>query len=120
MARAAKEGKLSCSAINTLAVNQNAPYARLSGEFRQSGFTLTRLKRVSNVAIYQQTKKKQAPAFEVVIIRRREASTAFGKEFPATECYPHNEDWGTYGFTYRTLEEAERKFREVARTRAVL
>jgi hypothetical protein len=101
------------SAINTLPDNQNAPYARLFGEIRQSGFTLTQLKRVGNVAIYQQTKKKQTTAFEVVIIRRREASTAFGKDFPATEYYPHNEDWGTYGFTYRTIEGAERKFAEL-------
>jgi hypothetical protein len=74
---------------------------------------LTQLKRVRAVAIYQQAKNDQAPAFEVVIIRRREASFAFGKDFPATEYYPHNEDWGTYGFTYRTLEEALVKFREL-------
>jgi hypothetical protein len=104
---------LSGSAIITLSVNQNAPYARLFGEFRQSGFTLIQLKRVGNVAIYQQTKKKQATAFEVVIIRRRKASTAFGKNFPATEYYPHNEDWGTYGFTYRGLEDAELKLVEL-------
>ena len=102
------------SAISTLADNQNAPYARLLGKFRHSSFTLTRLKRVRAVAIYQQAKSDQAPAFEVVIIRRREASFAFGKDFPATEYYPHNEDWGTYGFTYRTLEEALAKFSELA------
>jgi len=90
---------------------KNAPHARLLGEFRQSDFTFTQLKRAGDVAIYQQTKEGQSPAFEVVIIRRREASIAFGKEFPATEYYPHNEDWGTYGSSYCTLEEAERKFR---------
>jgi hypothetical protein len=100
------------SAITTLPGNQNAPYARLLSEFRHSSFTLTQLKRVRAVAIYKQTKSEQA-TFEVVIIRRREASFAFGKDFPATEYYPHNEDWGTYGFTYRTLEEALAKFTEL-------
>jgi hypothetical protein len=94
------------SGISTLLANQDAPYARLLGEFRHCGFTLTQLKRVRAVAVYKQAKNEQAPAFEVVIIRRREASFAFGKDFPATEYYPHDEDWGTYGFTYRTLEEA--------------
>jgi hypothetical protein len=100
------------SAISTLSGNQNASYARLLGEFRHCGFTLTQLKRLGAVAIYKQTKTEQV-TFEVVIIRKREASFAFGKDFPATEYYPHNEDWGTYGFTYRTLEEALVKFREL-------
>src|SRR5260370_23168674 len=81
------------SGITTPPGNQNAPYARLLDEFRHSSFTLTQLKRVRAVAIYKQTKNEQAPAFEVVIIRKREASFAFGKDFPATEYYPHSQDW---------------------------
>jgi hypothetical protein len=101
---------------STLSEGENAPYAPLLGEFRQSGSVLTQLKRVGDVAIYKQTKGKQPPTFEVVTIRRREASVVFGEEFPATEYYPHNEDWGIHGFTYRTLEEAERKFEELRAT----
>jgi hypothetical protein len=101
------------AAIMTLGEASDAPYARLLGEFRQSGSTLTQLKRLGDVAIYKQTKGKQPPTFEVVTIRRREASVAFGMEFPAAEYYPHNEDWGIHGFTYRTPEEAERKFEEL-------
>jgi hypothetical protein len=89
------------------------PYARLGTEFGHSGFRLTQLKRVGDVAIYKQTKGKQPSAFEVVVIRRREACVAFGTELPATEFYPTNTDWGSTGFTYRTLEEAERKFMEL-------
>jgi hypothetical protein len=101
------------TAVMPLLEAQHAPYAPLLGEFRQSGSTFTQVKRVGDIAIYKQTKARRSPAFEVVTIRRREASVAFGKEFPATEYYPHNEDWGTYGFTYRTLDEAERKFEEL-------
>ena len=86
------------------------PYLQLGTQFRHSGFELTQLKRVGDIAIYRQTKGKQPPGFEVVVIRRREACIAFGTELPATEVYPPNEAWGASGFTYRTLGEAERKF----------
>jgi hypothetical protein len=102
------------SAIMTLPNNQNAPYRVAATVFGYSGFTLTQLKRAGSVAIYKQTKGKQSVSFEVVIIRKAEAWTAFGKEFPATEYYPANEDWGLYGFTYRAIEDAERKFAESA------
>ena len=81
--------------------------------FGQSGFTLTQLKRAGRVAIYVQAKRRQPPAYEVVLIRKHEAYTAFGKEIPAGECYPSSEQWGLCGFTYRTIEAAERKFREL-------
>jgi hypothetical protein len=101
------------SAINTLPEGQNAPYRVVSAEFRQSGFTLTQLKRVGDVAIYVQAKRRQPPAYEVVLIRKHEAYLAFGKGIPAGECYPSSEQWGVKGFTYRTIEAAECKFREL-------
>jgi hypothetical protein len=94
---------------------QNAPYRPLSTEFAYSGFGLTQVKRIGNVAIYKQTKGKQSPAYEVVIIRNAESKTAFGHEFPAAEYYPRSEDWGTYAFTYSALAEVERKFEKLLR-----
>jgi hypothetical protein len=88
-------------------------YKTIDHCFRQSGFTLTQLKRSENLAIFKQAKPQQSPAFELVVIRRRKASIAFGREFPATEYYPRAEDFGTFGFTYRSLEEAEWKFEEL-------
>jgi len=73
------------SAIATLEADQTRPYKIAASVFRYSGFTLTQTKRAGNVAIYKQAKGKQSPAFEVVIIRKAEAWTAFGREFPATE-----------------------------------
>jgi len=102
------------SAIITLPGNKSAPHARLLGEFGHRGFTFTQLKRVGAVAIYQQTKNGQTPAFEVVVVRKREASFIFGKELPATEYYPRNEEWGAYGFTYRSFEDALTKLGELA------
>lgn len=101
------------SAINTLPANQNAPYRVVPAEFRQSGFTLTQLKRAGNIALYVQTKRRQTPAYEIVLLRKHEAYTAFGKEISAGECYPSSEQWGVKGFTYRSIEAAERRFREL-------
>src|SRR6266404_3390430 len=101
------------AAMETLAADQNAPYRRLSREFRHAGFSLTRLKRAIDVAIYRQSKNEHHPSYEVVLIRKSEARSAFGHEFPAAEYYPRSEDWGTYGFTYRTIEGALAKFAEL-------
>lgn len=101
------------SAPNTFPDNKNAPYRIAPTVFSHSGFTLTQLKRTGNIAIYKQTKGKQSRAYEVVIIRKAKAWTAFGKDFPAAEYYPKSEDWGTCGFTYCTIEGAERKFAEL-------
>jgi hypothetical protein len=49
-----------------------------------------------------------------VLIQRHEAYTAFGKDIPAGEHYPRSEQWGSCGFTFRTLKDAERKFGELA------
>jgi len=102
------------SAPNTFPDNKNAPYRIAPTVFGHSGFTLTQLKRTGNIAIYKQTKGKRSPAYEVVIIRKAKAWTAFGKDFPAAEYYPKSEDWGTCGFTYGTIEGALVKFVELA------
>lgn len=103
----------------TLVDNKNASTAiRTSVKsilFNRDGFTFRQLRRIGNVAIYEQTKKGQSPAYEVVILRMREARIAFGMELPECEHYPSSEEWGTYGWTYRSLSEAERKFKELNR-----
>jgi hypothetical protein len=101
------------AAVYTLAANQNAPYRVVDIAFRQSGFNHTRLKRVGHVAIYRQSKSGLPDAYEVVLIQKHEAYSAFGKDIPAGEHYPRSEQWGASGFTFPSLEYAERKFREL-------
>jgi hypothetical protein len=103
-------------AMMTLAADQNAPYRVVATVFRHSGFTLTQLKRVGDVAIYRQAKSGLPDAYEVVLIEKHEGYTAFGKDIPAGEYYPSSAQWGLCGFTFRTLQEAERKFLELAQT----
>jgi hypothetical protein len=102
------------AAIMTLGDNQNAPYRVVDIAFRHSGFTLTQLKRVGDVAFYRQSKSGLPDTYEVVLIQKHEAYSAFGKDIPAREHYPRSEQWGSCGFTFRTLKDAERKFGELA------
>jgi hypothetical protein len=51
-----------------------------------------------------------------VLIEKHEGYTAFGKDIPAGEYYPSSTQWGLCGFTFCTLQEAVRKFLELAET----
>lgn len=48
----------------------------------------------------------------MVKLRTEPDKIRFGNPVPAHERYPSDEDWGTYGFTYRPeeLEKARKRF----------
>jgi hypothetical protein len=48
-------------------------------------------------------------AYEVVRIRVEQPGEAFGKPYPLREVYPGTNQWGSYGWTCRTLDEARAK-----------
>ncbi len=103
------------SAICTLPEAENAPYKVVATQFRLLGFEHTQLRRVGDVAIYSQSKPGLPDAYEVVRIQKHAAYSAFGKDFTAGESYPTPAQWGTEGWTYPKLEQAERKFRELVK-----
>jgi hypothetical protein len=41
------------------------------------------------------------------------------RELQPAELYPASSEWGTYGFTYRTLDEARKRFEKLAPTTAM-
>jgi hypothetical protein len=47
---------------------------------------------------------KQYYCYEVVKLKTYPDQTMFGDFVPAHEGYPGDEDWGTYGFTYRPYD----------------
>lgn len=79
----------------------------------------TRKARVGNVAVFLKTDTENPhnTGYETVVIRSRKAKTSVfdGKtvHFPAKEFYPSNDDWGTFGFTYRHLKDAMQKAQEL-------
>lgn len=77
-------------------------------EFKRSGFEFKQMWRVGPVAIYGKKKPewKDFFTFEVVVIREQKAWEAFGRVFEAKEAYPSSEQWGTFGWTARTLDAA--------------
>ena len=52
-------------------------------------------------------------AYEVIVIRTLPAATIMGKDTPERESCPGNEQWGTSGWTYKTLNEAKIKMQDL-------
>ena len=81
---------------------------QLEKEFTQKGWSLKRLWRTDNIAIYERSKDGAALHYEVVRIKSHN-----GFQIPGTdqvsepaEYYPSEKSWGVDGFTFNTTEEA--------------
>ena len=92
----------------------NDPIRPLGFPFTKNGFTHELLGREGLLCIVTRSKRGSQIHFEVVRLRERKGCTFKRGDkvltVPNVETYPRSEDWGTYGFTYRSLEEAKAKF----------
>ena len=70
--------------------------------------TATQIKRLENVAIYKD--RNSETDYEVVIINIDKTRTIYGVIYPEREVYPSPEDWGTYAWSFNSLERALIKF----------
>lgn len=83
--------------------------------FGSDGFDFHQLRREGDIAMLV----KQKPTFsfrsyEVVIIQKRDAYTwPNGLTTPAHEAMPSSRDWGAYGWSYQTREDAEMRFKNL-------
>ena len=86
--------------------------------FRSDGFDFEQLAREGDIAIFVKQKLPlRFKSYEVVIIQKRDAYTwPNGQTTPAHEAMPSSRDWGKYGWTYQTLEDAELRFKSLAET----
>ena len=78
----------------------------------------TQIKQEGNLVLYTQVfgdgKKNDTVYYNVMWIRRRkEQIWPNGKITPARESLPTEAEWGLYGWTYTSLDLAEKKFIEV-------
>lgn len=82
----------------------------IQDRFRNDGFDLVQVDRNKDVAVYLKTKGEYT-GYETVIIRvvPIHPMDKDAVSFQLVERYPSSEEWGLYGFTYATLEEAETK-----------
>ena len=87
--------------------------------FGKNTFWYEQVMRDKNVAIYKQRLRPGVGelAYEVFIVKVAPATVVFGKEYPAREMPPRNEDWGDLGWTFPTLKKAKEKMTELLDTR---
>ena len=76
---------------------------RLHFPFRKNGFTHEIVRREGPVLLVRRHRQGAPAHFEVVLVRTMPPNQFVSHPY---EKYPSNEDWGTYGFTYPSLEHA--------------
>lgn len=84
------------------------------GRADQKGFLFKQLKREGQIALFKKN-KGTVENYEVIIIRNQEEYEMGGIKIEAKEHYPNAREFGTYGWSYQTLDSAEKKFKELKR-----
>ena len=80
--------------------------------FNARGFRYELVERQGLVCLVKQTRiGYEFWAYEVVRLIPYPDQVRLGTLVPAHECYPSDEHWGTYGFTYRPEELAKARAR---------
>lgn len=83
--------------------------------FRKNGFQYDQVFRAGNIAIYMQRDLQgKSTYYEVWVIRISPATTIGEYVFARKERAPGNEDWGKYGFSFYTLQGAQKKAEQLA------
>jgi len=92
----------------------------LATDFKKAHFQFTQVKREGDVAIYKKhaipfvsRPKAFSGGYEVIIITRHEGYAYAGVAFEPAEVYPSSEQWGSKGWTEKTLSGAEICFERV-------
>ena len=89
---------------------------KLEKKFSKKGFIYTQLKRVGNKAIYSQKREENDAKqlrYEVIVIKSHDGYEIAGNKIPAGEVYPSSTQWGTLGWTFVDLQDAENKFKKL-------
>jgi len=89
---------------------------KLEDKFVKKGFTYTLDKRVGCKAIYIQSKGGEfniTPHYEVIIIKSHDGYEIAGNKILPSEVYPSSTQWGTLGWTFVDLQDAENKFNKL-------
>ena len=67
---------------------------KLKTVLKKEGHLLRQVWRDNDTAIYSYN-----GGYEVIVIKKLEPKTIFGREYPAREGYPSGEDWGSLAIT---------------------
>lgn len=83
--------------------------------FKRWGYTFTQVTREGDLAIYSQHRKERnVTRYEVVRIREQGTVTwPDGRTTPPKEAYPSSGSWGTSGWTFYTVADAQAKMQSL-------
>lgn len=81
---------------------------------RKNGFTYQRMERTDKTAIYAQIDNdSEVIGYEVFKIKTRGARWLKGRHLEAQERFPANEDFGYTAWSYRSIDRAREKFKQL-------
>lgn len=86
-------------------------YRPIEFPFTKNGWVHELVERRGVIAVVRRSKGTLPAHFEVVRLRVMKPTRFIADPY---EKYPSSEDWGTYGFTYRTIEEARERVGKLA------
>lgn len=97
-------------------------YKPLSESLKRQGYLYKQLTRKGRWAIYEQYSKtpERLAAYEVVKIGKHNGFSIAGLFFPPAETYPASSMWGSRGWTYSRLEDAQKSFLSKLESDAVI
>jgi hypothetical protein len=78
--------------------------------YNHDGFDYIFHKRVDRVCLYSQILDGVFLGYEVVVLKYHRQITSKGQVTPERFSKPKDEDWGDYGWTYKSVHDAEKKF----------
>ena len=88
----------------------------IKGRGTQRGYTYHLKQRNELIALYSMLKTGASDVYEVIKVRKRKKDVHIDGRLVAAEgdeYYPSSADWGLYGWSYSSLEDAEDKFNKL-------
>ena len=86
----------------------------LEKSFERKKFQYDQIYRKGNLAIYTQKNVEYGSlTYEAIIIKSHNGYEIMGTKIPPSEVYPCDSQWGDFGWSYQTLEEAKNKKKEL-------
>jgi len=103
-------------------LGKNREMRKIPAQFTKKGFEYRLVSRNGDIAIYEQSSDTQK-WYEVVVIKKIK-ETEFNMDgrlvvSPPREKYPSDNEWGTLGWTFHTLPDAQVKAEEVKMSRLI-
>lgn len=85
----------------------------LPTSYKENGYDFIIIKRVDDIVIAEQRYEGRLLAYEVYKVKKTPPMDLNGYSYPAKESTPGSSQWGISGWTFFSLEDAEKKLQEL-------